>query len=47
MDCGRSIQRRLQGADHRAAGFQRSALFAIDEDPATIKERVRETIEAE
>jgi hypothetical protein len=28
-------------------GFQRTAAFALDEDPATIKERVRETMEAD
>jgi hypothetical protein len=28
-------------------GFERAAMFAMDEDPATIKERVRETIEAD
>ena len=28
-------------------GFERAALFAMDEDPVAIKERVRETIEAE
>jgi hypothetical protein len=28
-------------------GFQRAAAFALDEDPATIKERVRETMEAD
>lgn len=26
-------------------GFQRETAFATDEDPATIKERIRETIE--
>ena len=28
-------------------GFERAALFAMDEEPAIIKERVRETIEAD
>ena len=28
-------------------GFERAALFAMDEEPATIKERIRETIEAD
>jgi hypothetical protein len=28
-------------------GFERTVRFAIDEDPAVIRERVRETLEAE
>jgi hypothetical protein len=37
----------VQGLITARHGFQRTVRSAIDEDPAMIRERVRETLEAE
>jgi hypothetical protein len=38
-------QRRVPRTHHGAHGFERTVKFALDDDPAVIAERVRETME--
>jgi hypothetical protein len=45
MDCCRSISRRVRVLITGPQGSERTVLFALDEDPAVITERVRETID--
>jgi hypothetical protein len=44
---GRFVPRRFKVIITGPQSFQRAAVFAIDDGSATIKERVRETIEEE
>jgi hypothetical protein len=42
---GRSVQGRFRVVITGPQGLERTATFAIDDDPAAIAERVRETLE--
>ena len=45
MDCCRSISWWSAGGHYWRTGLRRTLLFALDEDPAVITQRVRNTIE--
>ena len=45
VDCSRSISWWSAGGHHWPTGFERTVLFALDEDPTVITQRSRRTIE--
>jgi hypothetical protein len=45
MDCRRPVQSRISLLITGPHGFERTVTFAINDDPAVIAERVRETLE--